>query len=173
MAWGCYKTLQVPIQGMTLVSANLFHFQFGKVRWYCVMYNIQVQQSAMCMNNTKGADLIQYHILFQSSDLLLISDWTQYCFYTSSDLRVYYFQLCCSLSHKFKGMELTPWSWVLLKKPPATQLFKNFWTLMEPKGSLPCSQESCHWSLSWAKWKGITLYIKMLKFKVTIDILLL
>jgi hypothetical protein len=36
---------------------------------------------------------------------------------------------------------LTPWSWVLLEKPPVAQLFKNFPHFMEPESLLPCSQE--------------------------------
>jgi hypothetical protein len=38
--------------------------------------------------------------------------------------------------------ELTPWNrWVLLQKPPVTQLLKNFTNFIESEGSLPCSKE--------------------------------
>jgi hypothetical protein len=35
---------------------------------------------------------------------------------------------------------LTPWSWILLEKPPVAQLLRISPNFMEPKGSLPCSQ---------------------------------
>jgi hypothetical protein len=126
----------------------------------------------MFINNIKGADLIYYHILFQSWDRLLIPEWTQYCFYTSSDLSVYYFQLYCSLSHKFEAMELTTWSWGLLEKPPVTQLFKNFWTFYGTQRFITVFTRAHHWSLSWARWKGIKFYIKMLKLNVTTELMI-
>jgi hypothetical protein len=36
---------------------------------------------------------------------------------------------------------VTPWSRVLLEKPPVAQLLKNFSTFYEPESSLPCSKK--------------------------------
>jgi hypothetical protein len=45
------------------------------------------------------------------------------------------------VSHGLDNSYLSPWSRVLLEKPPVAQLLKNFTTFYGTRSSLPCSQE--------------------------------
>jgi hypothetical protein len=45
------------------------------------------------------------------------------------------------IGNGFTRYQLTPWSKVLLERPPVAQLFKNFSTFYGTEDSLLCSQE--------------------------------
>jgi hypothetical protein len=47
---------------------------------------------------------------------------------------------------------LTPWSRVLLQKPPVAQLLKNFLTFYGTRRFITVFTRLRHWSLSWARW---------------------
>jgi hypothetical protein len=53
----------------------------------------------------------------------------------------------CGVSWK-----LTPWSWVLLEKPPFARLLKNFQAFYGPRMFITVFTRAFHWSLSWAGW---------------------
>jgi hypothetical protein len=47
--------------------------------------------------------------------------------------------------------QLTPWSWVLLEKPPVAQLLKNFPTFYGTPRFIIVFTRALHWSLPWAR----------------------
>jgi hypothetical protein len=46
---------------------------------------------------------------------------------------------------------VTSWSWALLKKPPVTQLLKNFPTFYGTRRFITVFTRALHWYLSWAR----------------------
>jgi hypothetical protein len=49
-------------------------------------------------------------------------------------------------------LKLTPWSWVLLMKPPVSEILRNFPTFYGTWRFIIMFTRTLHWSLSWARW---------------------
>jgi hypothetical protein len=71
---------------------------------------------------------------------------------------------CQLISWRFNF--LTPWSWVLLEKPPMARQLKNFQTFYGSGMSIIVFTISRHWSLSWSRSIHSILFILILYYHI-------
>jgi hypothetical protein len=48
-------------------------------------------------------------------------------------------------------MQLTPWSWTILERPPGVQLLKNFPAFYRTQSFITVFARALHWSIQWAR----------------------